>query len=148
MLMSTALGWLTVRIDRLRPHDAAPEVVPQDSQCIQREGPHHGLGPILIRRRNWKNLAAVREAFHEHSRATEIPDSYEADRLAQAFRIEMDWRAGDGFSDAAAVVPCLDEYPPSKFGKVLTGWRVAERVQSLKAPDVVVSSWGVEEKAL
>lgn len=29
MLMSTALGWLTVRIDRLRPHDAGPEIVPQ-----------------------------------------------------------------------------------------------------------------------
>ncbi len=32
-----------------------------------------------------------------------------------------------GFSDAVLLTQFLDEYPASKFEKVLTGWRVAER---------------------
>ena len=45
-----------------------------------------------------EKLASVREYFHEHFPDAEIRDSYDHDRLAQIFRIEMDGE--DGFSDA------------------------------------------------
>ena len=92
-----------------------------------------------------EKLASVREYFHEHFPDAEIRDSYDHDRLAQIFRIEMDGE--DGFSDAVLLTQFLDEYPASKFGKVLMGWRVAEHVQSAKGAEVIVSSWGVEEQA-
>jgi hypothetical protein len=92
-----------------------------------------------------EKLAAVREYFHEHFPDAEIRDSYDHDRLAQVFRIEMD--GAGGFSDAVFLTQFLDEYPATKFGKVLTGWRVAEHVQSTKGGEVIVSSWGVEETA-
>jgi hypothetical protein len=92
-----------------------------------------------------EKLAAVREYFHEHFPEAEIRDSYDADRLAQVFRIERD--GAGGFSDAVLLTQFLDEYPASKFGKVLAGWRVAEHLQSAKGTEVIVSSWGVEEKA-
>lgn len=92
-----------------------------------------------------EKLAAVHEYFHEHFPDAEIRDSYDQDRLAQIFRIEMDGMGG--FSDAVLLTQFLHEYPASKFGKVLTGWRVAEHMQSAQDVGVMVSSWGVEEKA-
>ena len=89
-------------------------------------------------------LAAVREYFCAHFPGAEIRDSYDHERLAQVFRIEMD--GVGGFSDAVLLTQFLDEFPDNKIGKVLTGWRVAERLQSAKGAEVTVSSWGVEEK--
>ncbi|MBA2253149.1 MAG: hypothetical protein H0W13_10700 [Nitrospirales bacterium] len=101
-------------------------------------------GPNPNTEEELEKLAAVREYFHEHFPDAEIRDSYDHDRMAQVFRIGMDGE--DGFSDAVLLTQFLDEYPASKFGKVLTGWRVAEHVQSAKGAEVIVSSWGVEEK--
>ena len=79
-------------------------------------------GPNPNTEEELEKLAAVREYFHEHFPNAEIRDSYDTDRMAQVFRVE-------------------------KVGKVLMGWRVAEHVQSAKGAEVIVSSWGVEEKA-
>ena len=38
------------------------------------------------------------------------------------------------------------EYPSGKLGKILIGWRVAEHLQSVKGTEVLVTSWGVEDK--
>jgi hypothetical protein len=100
-------------------------------------------GPNPNTEEELKKLAAVREYFHEHFPATEIRDSYDHERLAQVFRIEMDTRGG--FRDAVLLTEFLDAYPDDKIGKVLAGWRVAEHVQSAKGAEVTVSSWGVEE---
>jgi len=102
-------------------------------------------GPNPNTEEELEKLAAVREYFHEHFPNAEIRDSYDTDRLAQVFRIEKD---GVGnFGGAVLLTQFLDEYPASKVGKVLMGWRVAEHVQSAKGAEVIVSSWGVEEKA-
>ena len=102
-------------------------------------------GPNPNTEEELEKLAAVREYFHEHFPGAEIRDSYDHDRLAQVFRIEMN--GAGGFSDVVLLTQFLDEYPASKFRKVLTGWRVAEHVQSANGAEVIVSSWGVEEKA-
>lgn len=102
-------------------------------------------GPNPNTEEELEKLAAVREYFHEHFPEAEIRDSYDHGRLAQVFRIEMN--GVGGFSDAVLLTQFLDEYPASKFGKVLTGWRVAEHVQSAQGAEVIVSSWGVEAKA-
>ena len=91
-----------------------------------------------------EKLAAVREYFHQQFPDAEIRDSYDHDRLAQVFQIEMDGKGG--FNDAVLLTQFLDEYPASKIPKVLLGWRVAEHVQSAQGMDVIVSSWGVEEQ--
>ena len=91
-----------------------------------------------------EKLAAVREYFHQQFPEAEIRDSYDHDRMAQVFQIEMDGKGG--LSDAVLLTQFLDEYPASKIGKVLIGWRVAEHVQSAKGVDVIVSSWGVDEQ--
>ena len=91
-----------------------------------------------------EKLAAVREYFRAHFPGAEIRDSYDHDRLAQVFRIEMDGLGG--FSDAVFLTQFLDEFPEDKIGKVLAGWRVAEHLQSANGAEVTVSSWGVEEK--
>ena len=101
-------------------------------------------GPNPNTEEELEKLAAVREYFHEHFPNAEIRDSYDADRLAQVFRIVRD---GVGFGDTVLLTQFLDEYPASKVGKVLMGWRVAEHVQSARGADVIVSTWGVEENA-
>ena len=91
-----------------------------------------------------ERVAAVREYFHEHIPNASIRDSYDAGRLAQVFRIEA---SGLGeFRDAVISTEFLTEYVPEKLGKALTGWRVAEHLQSVKGTEVVVTSWGVEDK--
>ena len=91
-----------------------------------------------------ERIAAVREYFHEHISNASIRDSYDAGRLAQVFRIEAS-DLGE-FRDAVISTEFLMEYPPDKLGKVLTGWRVAEHLRSVKGTEVLVTSWGVEEK--
>jgi len=60
------------------------------------------------------------------------------------FRIETD----DVGERRHAVVSTdfLEEYVPDKMGKALTSWRVAEHLRSAKGKEVLVTSWGVEEK--
>jgi hypothetical protein len=91
-----------------------------------------------------ERIAAVREYFHEHLPDASIRDSYDAGRLAQVFRIEASDFAG--FRDAVISTEFLMEHQPQKLGKVLTGWRVAQHLRTVKGTEVVVTSWGVEEK--
>ena len=91
-----------------------------------------------------ERIAAVREYFHEQFPAASIHDSYDPGKLAQVFRIE----ASDvgGFRDAVISAEFLMEYLPGKLGKALSGWRVAEHLRSVKGTEVLVTSWGVEDK--
>lgn len=91
-----------------------------------------------------ERIAAVREYFNDHVPDASIRDSYDAGRLAQVFRIEAS--AFEGFRDAVISTEFLMEHEPAKLGKVLTGWRVAEHLRSVKGTEVLVTSWGVEEK--
>jgi len=91
-----------------------------------------------------ERIAAVREYFHEHMPNASIRDSYDAGRLAQVFRIEAsDLR---GFRDAVISTEFLMEHQPDKLGKVLKGWRVAEHLRSVNGTEVLVTTWGIEEK--
>jgi hypothetical protein len=91
-----------------------------------------------------ERIAAVRQYFYEQVPNAEIRDSYDAGRLAQVFRVE----ASDlgGFRDAVVSTEFLMEHQPDKLGKVLKGWRVAEHLRSMKGTEVLVTTWGIEEK--
>jgi hypothetical protein len=91
-----------------------------------------------------ERIAVVREYFYEQVPNAEIRDSYDAGRLAQVFRVE----ASDlgGFRDAVVSTEFLMEHQPDKLGKVLKGWRVAEHLRSMKGTEVLVTTWGIEEK--
>jgi hypothetical protein len=91
-----------------------------------------------------ERIAAVREYFYEQVPNAEIRDSYDAGRLAQVFRVE----ASDlgGFRDAVVSTEFLMEHQPDKLGKVLKGWRVAEHLRSMNGTEVLVTTWGIEEK--
>jgi len=91
-----------------------------------------------------EKLAAVRSYLHEQFPGASIRDSYDAGRLAQVFRIESD--GVGGLRDAVVSTEFLDEYVPEKMGKALIGLRVAEHLRSAKGREVLVTSWGVEEK--
>ncbi len=90
-----------------------------------------------------EKLAAVRGYFEQQFPGASIRDSYDAGRIAQVFRIEID---GDGGRDAVVSTEFLEEYPPDKMGKALIGLRVAEHLRSAKGREVVLTSWGVEDK--
>ena len=91
-----------------------------------------------------EKLAAVRGYFQEQFPGSSIRDSYNAGRTAQVFRIETD---GAGERRHAVVsTDFLEEYVPDKMGKALTSWRVAEHLRSAKGTEVLLTSWGVEEK--
>lgn len=91
-----------------------------------------------------ERISAVRQYFYEQVPNAEIRDSYDAGRLAQVFRVE----ASDleGFRDAVVSTEFLMEHQPDKLGKVLKGWRVAEHLRSMKGTEVLVTTWGIEEK--
>jgi hypothetical protein len=91
-----------------------------------------------------EKLAAVRGYFEEKFPGASIRDSYDAGRLAQVFRIETD--DVGGLCDAVVSTEFLEEYPPEKMGKALIGLRVAEHLRSAKGKEVLVTSWGVEER--
>jgi F0F1-type ATP synthase beta subunit len=86
----------------------------------------------------------VRGYFEEKFPGSSIRDSYDAGRLAQVFRIEAD--DVGGVRDAVVSTEFLEEYPPEKMGKALVGLRVAEHLRSAKGKEVLVTSWGVEER--
>jgi hypothetical protein len=90
-----------------------------------------------------EKLAAVRGYLQQQFPGASIRDSYDAGRMAQVFRIET---ADDGLRDAVVSTEFLEEYPPEKMGKALTGLRVAEHLRAAKGKEVLVTSWGVEEK--
>jgi hypothetical protein len=91
-----------------------------------------------------EKLAAVRGYFQEYFPGSSIRDSYDADRTAQVFRVES---GGDGgLRNAVLSIDFLEEYAPEKMGKALISLRVAEHLQSAKGREVVLTSWGVEEK--
>ncbi len=91
-----------------------------------------------------EKLAAVRGYFQQQFPGASIRDSYDAGRMAQVFRIESDDVGVP--RDAVVSTEFLEEYPPNKMGKALTGLRVAEHLRSAKGREVVLTSWGVEEK--
>jgi len=91
-----------------------------------------------------ERIAAVREYFHQHLPEATIRDSYDPARLAQIFRIETS--AFTEFRDAVVSTEFLMDHEPEKLQKVLTGWRVAQHLRAANGTEVVVSSWGVEEK--
>ena len=90
-----------------------------------------------------EKLAAVREYFQQQFPGASIRDSYDAGRMAQVFLVETDVSE---LRDAVVSTEFLDEYPPEKMGKALIGLRVAEHLRSAKGREVVLTSWGVEEK--
>ena len=90
-----------------------------------------------------EKLAAVRGYIEQQFPGASIRDSYDAGRMAQVFRIETD---GAGPRDAVVSTEFLEEYPPDKMGKALIGLRVAEHLRSAKGREVVLTSWGVEDK--
>jgi len=91
-----------------------------------------------------EKLAAVRGYFQEQFPGASIRDSYDAGRTAQVFRIETD-DVGE-LRNAVVSTEFLEEYAPDKMGKALISWRVAEHLRSANGREVVLTSWGVEEK--
>jgi hypothetical protein len=91
-----------------------------------------------------EKLAAVRGYLQEHFPGASIRDSYDAGRMAQVFRIETD--GVGGLRDAVVSTEFLEEYAPEKMRKALTGLRVAEHLHAAKGREVLVTSWGVEER--
>ena len=91
-----------------------------------------------------EKLAAVRGNFQEQFPGASIRDSYDAGRTAQVFRVETD-DVGE-LRNAVVSTDFLEEYVPDKMGKALTSLRVAEHLRSAKGKEVMLTSWGVEEK--
>ena len=101
-------------------------------------------GPQTNTEDEMEKLAAVRGYLQEQFPGAPIRDSYDAGRMAQVFRIETD--DVGGLRDVVVSTELLEEYMPDKMGKALTGLRVAEHLRAAKGKEVVVTSWGVEEK--
>lgn len=101
-------------------------------------------GPNPNTEEELEKLAAVREYIHERFPNASIHDSYDQARLAQVFRIESD--SLGGVRDVILLTAFLDEFEARKIGKVLLGWRVAEHLQAAKELEILVTSWGVEER--
>ena len=91
-----------------------------------------------------EKLTAVRGYFQEQFPGASIRDSYDAGRMAQVFRVETDDVGGP--RDAVVSTEFLEEYAPEKMGKALISWRIAEHLRAAKGGEVVLTSWGVEEK--
>ncbi len=91
-----------------------------------------------------EKLAAVRRYLREQFPGTSIRDSYDVGRMAQGFRIETDDIGG--LRDAVVSTQFLEEYSSDKMGKALIGLRVADHLRSAKGREVLVTSWGVEER--
>jgi hypothetical protein len=101
-------------------------------------------GPDANTEDELEKLAAVRGYLQGQFPGASIRNSYDASRMAQVFRIESD--DPRGLRDAVVSTEFLEEYPPEKMGKALTGLRVAEHLRSARGQEVLVTSWGVEER--
>ena len=91
-----------------------------------------------------EKLAAVRRYFQQQFPGASVRDSYDAGRMAQVFRVETD-DVGE-LRNAVVSTEFLEEYVPEKMGKALIGLRVAEHLRSAKGKEILLTSWGVEEK--
>jgi hypothetical protein len=91
-----------------------------------------------------EKLAAVRGYFQGYFPGASIRDSYDAARVAQVFLVEPD-AAGER-RNAVVSIDFLEEYVPEKMEKALISLRVAEHLREAKGREVLLSSWGVEEK--
>ena len=91
-----------------------------------------------------EKLAAVRGYLQGQFPGASIRDSYDVGRMAQVFRIEADDIGG--LLDAVVSTEFLEEYSPDKMGKALIGLRVADHLRSAKGREVLVTSWGIEER--
>ena len=91
-----------------------------------------------------EKLAAVRRYFQQQFPGSSVRDSYDAGRMAQVFRVETD-DVGE-LRNAVVSTEFLEEYVPEKMGKALIGLRVAEHLRSAKGKEILLTSWGVEEK--
>ena len=110
---------------------------------IQRRA-SYGVGSDTNTEEELEKLAAVRGYFEQQFPGASIRDSYDAGRIAQVFRIETD-DAGEP-RDAVVSTAFLEEYAPEKMGKALISLRVAEHLRSAKGKEVLLTSWGVEER--
>lgn len=102
-------------------------------------------GPETNTESEMEKLAAVRGYLQEQFPGASIRDSYDVGRMAQVFQIETD-DIGE-LRDAVVSTEFLEEYSPDKMEKALTGLHVAEHLRSAKGREVLVTSWGVEERA-
>jgi len=101
-------------------------------------------GPDANTEDELKKLAAARGYFQQEFPGASIRDSYDAGKMAQVFRIEAD--DVGGLCDAVVSTELLDEHSPEEMGTALIGLRVAEHLRSAKGREVLVTSWGVEER--
>ena len=99
-------------------------------------------GPDANTEEELEKLAAVRAYFQREFPTAEISNSYDRDKLAQVFRIEL--ADGDGVYDAVLLTELLDTHPPAELVRVFTEWRVAHYMPLAKGKEVVVASWGVK----
>ena len=98
-------------------------------------------GPDANTEEELEKLAAVRAYFEAAFPGAEIRNSYDAERLAQIFRIDVDQKGE--FRDAIVLTEFLDEQPTDDLGKMLASWRLADHLRGAKK--VTVTSWGLEE---
>ena len=98
-------------------------------------------GPDANTEEELEKLAAVRAYLERVFPGAEIRNSYNADLLAQVFRIDADQK-GESL-DAIVLTEFLDEQPADGLGKMLASWRLAEHLKT--ARKVTVTSWGLEE---
>ena len=101
-------------------------------------------GPDANTEDELERLAAVRAYFEEQFPGARIHNSYDAGRLAHVFRIETD--DPGGLRDAVVATEFLDQYPPGEMLEALSSLQVADRLRSVKGKEVLVTTWGVEEK--
>ena len=98
-------------------------------------------GPDANTEEELEKLAAVRAYLEQAFPGCEIRNSYDPDRLAQIFQVDVN-KKGE-FRDAVVLTEYLEEHPAANLGKMLASWRLAEHLQGAKT--VTVTSWGLEE---
>ena len=101
-------------------------------------------GPDANTEDELKKLAAARGYFQQAFAAALNRDSYDHGRMAQVFRIETDDATEP--RDAVLSTELLDAHQPEELGTALIGLQVAERLRYAKGREVLVTSWGVEDK--
>lgn len=73
---------------------------------------------------------------------TSIRDSYDPGRLAQVFRVEVDYPKA--IYTTVVSTEFLRDHSPSTSGTILAGRRLADHLLAAKGADVFVTSWGVD----
>jgi hypothetical protein len=93
-----------------------------------------------------ERIAAVREYLSGQLPGFLIRDSYDAARLAQVYRIELD--APPTTYTAVISTEFLKDNPPSVIGTALASRGLVEKLRASKSADVLVTSWGVETQEI